>query len=311
MTTGEKITYHRKKLGMTQQQFADSMGVSRQAVSRWEGDLAFPETETLLKMSAMFGCTVDYLLKYNESDGRQEGAASTQGGGKEEQDGAKSGDGGAALPSAQSSDENSSDGKSATQSAPRVGSGWLISDLSRLRFEYKSKTTLFGVPLVHINIGIFAVAKGIIAIGPVAIGFLSFGLLGVGFLALSCLALGVLSLGALSMGVLSLGGVSVGIIAMGGLAVGLYSFGGCSIGLFAAGGYANGRLVAVGDYAVGEIAFGKTTSIGSKISVTLENFEELKESAYSKIDALSPFWNGFKAWIKRFAEIIMRQGTGA
>lgn len=300
MTTGEKITHHRKKLGMTQQQFADSLGVSRQAVSRWEGDLAFPETETLLKMSAMFGCTVDYLLKYNEADGRQEGAASTQG----------EGDGGAGQSATQSSDaENPSDGKSETQSAPRGGSGWLISDLSRLRFEYKSKTTLFGVPLVHINIGLFAVAKGIIAIGPVAIGFLSFGLLGVGFLAISCLALGGLSLGALSMGVLSLGGVSVGIIAMGGLAVGLYSFGGCSIGLFAVGGYADGRLVAVGDYAVGEIAFGKTTAIGGKISVTLDNFEELKESAYSKIDALSPFWNGFKAWIKRFVEIVMRQGT--
>jgi len=281
MTTGEKIAFHRKKIGMTQQQFADSLGVSRQAVSRWEGDLAFPETETLLKMSDMFGTTVDYLLRYNDDGVKQADSA-------EQEEPAEQLDGG----------ENNN--------TPQPERGKFIVDFNKLHFEYKSKATLFGVPLVHVNIGIFTVAKGIIAIGPVSIGLLSIGVFGIGLLVLSCFALGGLALGAIAMGLLSFGGVSIGLIAMGGVAIGLYSFGGCSIGLFAVGGYANGRLVAAGGYAVGDIAFGETTAIGYKISVTPENYGELRDSAFKQIDALPSFWNGFKSMIKHFADLFMR-----
>lgn len=294
MTTGEKIAFHRKKIGMTQQQFADSLGVSRQAVSRWEGDLAFPETETLLKMSDLFGCTVDYLLRYNGDERPDDGA-------KQADSGAQTEDGEERV----SGYENNA--QQPTQ-APQPERGRFVMDFNKLHFEYKSKTTVFGVPLVHINIGIFAVAKGIIAIGPVSVGLLSIGVFGIGLLALSCFALGGLALGAMAMGLLSFGGVSIGLIAMGGVAIGLYSFGGCSIGLFAVGGYANGRLVAAGGYAVGDIAFGETTAIGYKISVTPENYEELRDSAFKQIDELSPFWNGFKSMIKHFADMFMRQG---
>ncbi len=295
MTTGEKIAFHRKKLGMTQQQFADSLGVSRQAVSRWEGDLAFPETETLLKMSDMFGCTVDYLLRYNGDDGAEQADSTEQANGA-----TQAADGG-------NTQSAYSDGDPHSAQATQPERGKFVIDLNKLHFEYKSKTTLFGVPLVHINIGLFAVAKGIIAIGPVAVGFLSIGVFGIGLLALSCFALGGFALGAIAMGLLSFGGVSIGLIAMGGVAIGLYSFGGCSIGLFAVGGYANGHFVAVGDYAVGDIAFGETTAIGYKISVTSENYSELRDSAFSQIDALPPFWNGFKEWIKHFVDMFMRR----
>ncbi len=264
MTTGEKIAEGRKKLNLTQQQFADSLGVSRQAVSRWESDLAFPETEMLIKLSQTFGCTVDYLLKYDAQQGAEE------------------------------------------KSEPAAAPGKIVLDFNRLRFEYKSKTTLFGLPLVHINFGVFAVAKGIIAIGPVAVGLLSIGVFGVGLLTLSCFALGLVALGAIAAGGIALGGVAAGFIALGGLAFGVYSLGGCSIGLFALGGYANGRLVAVGDYAVGQIAFGKTVASGSRISVTSLTFAELKEEAFKLIDELPPIWNGFKESCKHIAEIMLK-----
>ena len=67
MTIGEKIASLRKKENLTQEQLAEILGVSRQAISRWESDLAYPETEKLIKLSSLFHCTVDQLLKEDEA----------------------------------------------------------------------------------------------------------------------------------------------------------------------------------------------------------------------------------------------------
>ena len=63
MTTGEKISRLRKENNYTQEQLAERMGVSRQSVSKWESNIAYPETEKLIQLSEIFGCTLDYLLK--------------------------------------------------------------------------------------------------------------------------------------------------------------------------------------------------------------------------------------------------------
>ncbi len=62
MTTGEKIAALRKGHNITQEQLAELLGVTRQSVSRWEMDLAFPETEKLIRLSRLFSCSIDYLL---------------------------------------------------------------------------------------------------------------------------------------------------------------------------------------------------------------------------------------------------------
>lgn len=62
MTTGEKIAALRKGKGITQEALAESLKVSRQSVSRWEMDAAFPETEKLIKLSRLLECSIDYLL---------------------------------------------------------------------------------------------------------------------------------------------------------------------------------------------------------------------------------------------------------
>ena len=63
MTFGEKLSNLRRAQNYTQEQFANLLGVSRQAVSRWESGTAYPETEKLIKIAEMFDCSVDYLLK--------------------------------------------------------------------------------------------------------------------------------------------------------------------------------------------------------------------------------------------------------
>ena len=62
MTLGEKIYYYRKKNRMSQEELAERVGVSRQAVSKWELEEATPEVEKLLSLSRAFGVTTDQLL---------------------------------------------------------------------------------------------------------------------------------------------------------------------------------------------------------------------------------------------------------
>ena len=63
MTTGQKIYELRKNAHITQEQFADKLNVTRQAVSKWESDAAYPETDKIVKIAELFGVSCDYLLK--------------------------------------------------------------------------------------------------------------------------------------------------------------------------------------------------------------------------------------------------------
>lgn len=62
MTTGQKIQTLRKQRGLTQEQLAQRLGVSRQAVSRWELDESLPETANLLPLGEVLGVSIDTLL---------------------------------------------------------------------------------------------------------------------------------------------------------------------------------------------------------------------------------------------------------
>ena len=70
MTTGEKIAALRRKKGITQEQLSEILNVSRQSVSRWEMDAAFPETEKLIRLSKLLECSIDFLLN-NEVQEKQ------------------------------------------------------------------------------------------------------------------------------------------------------------------------------------------------------------------------------------------------
>lgn len=61
-TLGKRIMRHRKHLGLTQEQLAEQLGVTAQAVSKWENDLSCPDITMLPKLSEIFGITTDELL---------------------------------------------------------------------------------------------------------------------------------------------------------------------------------------------------------------------------------------------------------
>mgnify|MGYP003162431997 CR=1 FL=1 len=60
---GEAIRYHRTRCKMTQEFVAESLGVSRQAVSKWESGTADPSTSNLLALAKLFGVSAEELLK--------------------------------------------------------------------------------------------------------------------------------------------------------------------------------------------------------------------------------------------------------
>jgi len=63
MTIEERVQELRKVKGLSQEQLADVLGVSRQAVSKWESGQSLPDVERLIAMSTLFEVTVDYILK--------------------------------------------------------------------------------------------------------------------------------------------------------------------------------------------------------------------------------------------------------
>ena len=65
MSFGTNLQFLRKKKEMTQEELAERLDVSRQTVSKWESDGAYPETEKIIALCDMFSCTMDELLRGN------------------------------------------------------------------------------------------------------------------------------------------------------------------------------------------------------------------------------------------------------
>ena len=63
MILAEKIALLRRQNGWSQEELADQLNVSRQAVSKWEGGTSIPDLDKILKLSALFEVSTDYLLK--------------------------------------------------------------------------------------------------------------------------------------------------------------------------------------------------------------------------------------------------------
>ncbi len=70
MNMADRIQYLRKAKGLSQEELADRVGVSRQAVSKWESEQSTPDLEKIIILSDIFGVTTDYILKGIEPTGK-------------------------------------------------------------------------------------------------------------------------------------------------------------------------------------------------------------------------------------------------
>ncbi len=228
MTLGEKLTKLRKENNYTQEQLADILGVSRQSISKWESDIAYPETDKLIKLGELYECSMDYLLKDNIE----------------------------------------------APEKPAVQNSF---NLESFYFERKSKKTINGLPLWHINIGLGRTAKGIFAVGLYAKGIVSLGVFSLGILSFGCFALGLFALEAFALGIIAAGSISIGIIAFGAICVGLLAVGAFAVGEFSVGALSIGNYLAIGDEARAAIAIGKSEAIGTLYQATAITADNRKE----------------------------------
>lgn len=271
MTLGNKLSRLRKENNYTQEQLAEILGVSRQSISKWESDISYPETDKLIHLSNLFGCSLDYLLKENDE--------SNDYGKKTDFDNSDSNyaNSGSNYSDAYSnayyaktdySDSEYSYGKSKKYSKLDVLDSGLNIVKEHLR-ERKSKKTFCGLPLWHIGRnakGIIAIglnAKGFLAIGMKATGVISIGMLSMGIISLGMLSISLIALGMMSLGVLAVGCFALGIFSVGAISVGIIALGGVSVGKFAVGGVAMGKYLAYGGNAKAMIAIGNTKATGS------------------------------------------------
>jgi transcriptional regulator with XRE-family HTH domain len=244
MTTGEKISIQRKQNNYTQEQLADILGVTRQTVSKWETDLAFPETDKLIKMSDLFKCTLDYLLKEGITDSKS---------------------------------------TSPDQPKPSQAAAPINGYVQGIYYEYKSKRTLWGLPLVHINWGLHRTARGVIAIGVKAQGIIAIGIFPIGIIALGVLSIGIFAFGAFAFGLLDFASVAIGYFSFGAISIGIMSNGAVSVGQFAFGAASYGHYLAVGDQAYGLVTCGKTVSAGTYYAENSQNITEAVKQALAKV----------------------------
>lgn len=215
MTFGDKLSKLRKENNYTQEQLADILGVSRQSISKWESNIAYPETDKLIRMSELFDCSLDYLLKDAEETERK-----TQ------------------------PNENILFWEKCLRERKSEKTVW---GMPLWHIGKNAK----GFIAVGLNAkGVIAVglmARGLISFGALSIGLLSFGMLSLGLLSIGLFALGLLAAGCFSVGVFAAGAICLGVISVGALAVGDFSVGALAIGKYFALGDNARAMIALGD----------------------------------------------------------------
>ena len=252
----ERLFELRRQAGLSQEELANLLGVTRQAVQKWEAGTSRPDMDNLVSLAEYFKVSLDYLVT----------------------------------------------GKEPTPPpAPTVVNNYYHEH--RWHYEYKSKRTLFGLPLVHINCGPgIHWARGIIAIGDIATGLVALGGIAAGLVSVGALSFALLlALGALCLGAVSIGGLAVGLTAWGGFSFGLLSVGGISFGIYAMGGVVCASKVAVGGAASAPLAIGAAAEGAKTILIPLNGLKGAElDAAKAAIDAACRNAPGFVPWLLKF-----------
>lgn len=207
MTLGEKLAKLRREQNLTQEQLAELLGVSRQAISKWESNTAYPETEKMIRLAKLYYCSLDYLIL--DEPMKQENTPVVQ-----------------KLDMSSLYIEKVSEKKIGNLPLWHVNVGY-----------GRVAKGVFALGLA---------AKGVVSVGLFSIGLVSAGVMSIGALAFGSFALGLVAVGAIAAGLLAFGAVAVGLFAAGASAIGYFAAGAAAVGKFAALGDSATAAVAIG-----------------------------------------------------------------
>ena len=260
MTFGEKLSKLRKEYNYTQEQLAGILGVTRQSISKWESDIAYPETDKLVKMGRLFDCSMDYLLYDTVTEKQRMGA-------KKE-----------CIWDLLKNQFHERKSEKTVFGMPL----------------YHIGKNAYGFFAIGVR------ARGIFSIGLMARGIVSLGLFSFGVLSLGILSAGFICLGIFSLGLLAIGSIALGLFAAGAISVGLISFGALSVGCFSAGALAIGQYAAIGDHAHGMVAIGQSVAEGSVYSYLGNLTTADVDTVVEWLDTNVPVWLGWAKDIFKF-----------
>lgn len=244
MTLGDKLSKLRKENNYTQEQLADVLRVSRQAISKWESNITYPETDKLIRISELFDCSLDYLLKDAAEEDKKVQTHEVYGFFRKRMRERKS--------------------EKTVWGMPL----WHIGRNAK------------GFVAVGLNArGIIAVglnAQGVVSLGMLSVGLVSLGMLSLGLLSIGMFALGILSVGCFSIGIFAAGAISLGIISFGAIAIGDFSVGALSVGKYFALGDNAKAMIAIGDTEAAGSVFEK---VGELTAQEIIDVKELLDAA--------------------------------
>lgn len=212
----------RKQSGLSQEGLASLLGVTRQAVQKWESGSSRPDMDNLAALARYFNVSLDYLVTGQERT--------------------------APPPAATTIIHNHYSRWHYEYKSSRTLFGL---PLIHIRLGERGLCTARGI-----------IAIGNCAVGALSIGGFSFGLVSVGGLSLGLLfslgggAVGALAIGGLALGLLAFGGVAAGFFSLGGCAFGVYAAGGAAAASKIAIGGAASAPLAIGQMAEGALTFG-------------------------------------------------------
>ncbi len=269
MTFGNKLAQLRREQNYTQEQLADILGVTRQSVSKWESDIAYPETEKLIKICELFDCSLDYFLKNGESTKEN----TTQENIKNE------------------------DHTEITFSLPKLKERKSNKTLWGLPLWHVAKNAR-GIVAIGVK------ANGIISVGVVAKGVVSVGVVSLGAISCGTFAIGLLfAVGVFSIAMFSVGCFAIGLYAIGAISLGVFSLGAIAIGDVSVGALAIGKYFALGDHATAAIAIGAREANGTVFEHLGKLDDATKKQVLQIVEETFPNW---LHWTKGIIQSLLR-----
>ncbi len=249
MTFQERLNRLRRERGLSQEDLAEVVGVTRQAVQKWESGASRPDMDNLTALADYFGVTLDYLVMGRE----QVPAAQSQG---------------------QTIINNYYHPDCWEYEYKSERTLWGL-PLVHIHLKNNSLVRAKGI------IAIGNVATGVVAVGGVfSAGIVSLGVLSAGLL---------LSVGCLSVGLLAVGCIAAGAAAIGGLAFGWLGLGGIVRSVYGAGGIVEASRIAIGGVteaplAIGRVVKGETVIQLPEGTLSPELIAEIREAVSAALN---------------------------